>query len=134
MRREGTVGFSVVAPFYSYSGLKLNRQCLPSSSLDRYRQSLDWLKEWACTRQFGLGTKLPWEEEWVIESLSDSTIYMAFYAIAGHLQGVDNLDGRKGSPAEVDPKKLTSKVFNCASSAGRSSLRAAGSTGRSWRP
>jgi len=81
-------------------------------SLERYRQSLDWLKEWACTRQFGLGTKLPWEEEWVIESLSDSTIYMAFYAIAGHLQGVDNLDGRKGSPAGVDPEKLTSEVFN----------------------
>ncbi|GMI13865.1 hypothetical protein TrLO_g9093 [Triparma laevis f. longispina] len=81
-------------------------------SLDRYRQSLGWLKEWACTRQFGLGTKLPWEEEWVIESLSDSTIYMAFYAIAGHLQGVDNLDGAKGSPSGVDPEKLTSEVFN----------------------
>ena len=58
----------------------------------------------------GSGLNLPWEEEWLSESLSDSTI---FYAIAGHLQGVDNLDGRKGSPAEVDPKKLTSKVFNC---------------------
>ena len=37
---------------------------------------LDWLKEWACTHHFGTGTRLPWDEKWVIESLSDSTIYM----------------------------------------------------------
>lgn len=81
-------------------------------SLERYRQSLDWLKEWACTRQFGLGTKLPWEEEWVIESLSDSTIYMAYYAIAKYLQGPDNLDGAKGSPYGIKPEDLTNDVFN----------------------
>lgn len=48
-----------------------------------------------CSRQFGLGTKLPWDPVWVIESLSDSTIYMAFYTIAHLLQGRDNLDGSK---------------------------------------
>lgn len=34
-----------------------------------------------------LGTKLPWDESWLIESLSDSTIYMAYYTIAHFLQG-----------------------------------------------
>ena len=49
--------------------------------------TLGWLKEWACSRLFGLGTQLPWDEKWVIESLSDSTIYMAYYTIAHKLQG-----------------------------------------------
>ncbi len=42
---------------------------------------IDWLHEWACARTRGLGTKLPYDERWIIESLSDSTIYMAFYTI-----------------------------------------------------
>ncbi len=82
------------------------------ASLDRYEHSLGWLKEWACTRQFGLGTKLPWDEQWVIESLSDSTIYMAYYTIAHILQGVDNLDGSGGSPRSVAPEQLTDSVFD----------------------
>ena len=28
-----------------------------------------------------MGTKLPWDKEWIVETLSDSTIYMAFYTI-----------------------------------------------------
>lgn len=43
---------------------------------------LDWLKEWGCSRTTGLGTRLPWDPKFVIESLSDSTIYGAFYTIA----------------------------------------------------
>lgn len=46
------------------------------ASLSKFNFTLGWLKEWACTRLFGLGTRLPWDESWVIESLSDSTIYM----------------------------------------------------------
>lgn len=54
---------------------------------------LEWLKEWGCSRTTGLGTRVPWDEQFVIESLSDSTIYMAYYTIAGLLQGPDNLEG-----------------------------------------
>jgi leucyl-tRNA synthetase len=43
---------------------------------------IDWLNDWACTHHQGMGTRLPWDEKWVIESLSDSTIYMAYYTIA----------------------------------------------------
>jgi leucyl-tRNA synthetase len=71
------------------------------------------LKEWACTRQFGLGTFLPWDKQWVIESLSDSTIYMAYYTIAHILQGEDNLTGDSSkSPGNIDPADLTDDVFN----------------------
>jgi len=36
----------------------------------------------------------------VIESLSDSTIYMAYYTVAGHLQG-GNLDGSSPGPSGI---------------------------------
>jgi leucyl-tRNA synthetase len=49
----------------------------------------------------------------VIESLSDSTIYMAYYTIANTLQGPDNLRGDKSkSPGNIDPADLTVEVFD----------------------
>jgi leucyl-tRNA synthetase len=82
-------------------------------ALSRYEYTIGWLKEWACTRQFGLGTFLPWDKAWVIESLSDSTIYMAYYTIANTLQGIDNLTGDKDkSPGKIDPADLSKEVFD----------------------
>jgi len=84
-----------------------------SSALGRYEYTIGWLKEWACTRKFGLGTYLPWDPAWVIESLSDSTIYMAYYTISNHLQGIDNLNGDSNkSPDQIHPKDLTPEVFD----------------------
>ena len=81
--------------------------------LDKFNFTLGWLNEWACSRLFGLGTQLPWDSKWVIESLSDSTIYMAFYTIAHMLQGEENLDGtRKPSPFGIAPEQLNDAVFN----------------------
>ena len=82
------------------------------ASLEKYDATLDWLKEWACTRQFGLGTFLPWDKQWVIESLSDSTIYMAYYTIAHYLQGENNLYGEGTSPENIKVEDLTDNVFN----------------------
>jgi len=82
-------------------------------ALAKYDYSIGWLKEWACTRQFGLGTQLPWDKKWVIESLSDSTIYMAYYTISHILQGYNNINGDKEkSPFNVDPEHLTDSVFD----------------------
>jgi leucyl-tRNA synthetase len=50
-------------------------------------KTLDWLNQWACSRSFGLGSRLPWDPQYLIESLSDSTIYMAYYTVAHFLQG-----------------------------------------------
>ena len=65
----------------------------------QFHYVVDWLNDWACTREFGLGTHLPWDEKWVIESLSDSTIYMAFYTFYHVIK-------------EVDPEKLTDDIFD----------------------
>ena len=45
---------------------------------------IDWLALRPCARKRGLGTRFPFEKDWIIESLSDSTIYMAMYT-AAHL-------------------------------------------------
>ena len=46
-----------------------------------YVNTLNWLGNWACSRSFGLGTRVPWDEQFVVESLSDSTIYMSYYTV-----------------------------------------------------
>lgn len=58
----------------------------PEKARLQFEYVIDWLKAWACTRELGLGTVLPWDDRWVIESLSDSTIYMAYYTIAKYLE------------------------------------------------
>ncbi len=69
-------------------------KCLQSMKLypekvrSQFEYVIDWLRDWACTREFGMGTSLPWDKKWKIESLSDSTIYNAFYTIAHHLKKV----------------------------------------------
>ncbi|MDD1674823.1 MAG: leucine--tRNA ligase, partial [Methanomicrobiales archaeon] len=59
---------------------------VPPEMRIEFDRTVDWLKDWACTRRVGLGTKLPWDPAWIIEPLSDSTIYMAYYTIAHHLK------------------------------------------------
>ena len=71
---------------------------------------IDWLKEWGCTRTQGLGTKLPWDEQFVIESLSDSTIYMAYYAVH-HLLSA-SMDGSTAGPLGVKPEELTYEAWD----------------------
>ena len=55
---------------------------LPSNIRTEFKEVIDWLHERACARQQGLGTKLPWDKDWIVESLSDSVIYMAYYTIS----------------------------------------------------
>ncbi len=71
---------------------KKAHECLESMTIypdivrKQFDYVIDWLDHWACTREFGLGTKLPWDHKWVIESLSDSTIQMAYGTISKYLQ------------------------------------------------
>lgn len=57
---------------------------------EKYRKSIEdtinWLTMRPCARKRGLGTRLPWDPDWVIEALSDSTIYMAIYTIMHRLK------------------------------------------------
>lgn len=61
----------------------------PDKSRQQLEYTIDWLRNWACTREEGLGTRLPWDEKWLIESLSDSTIYFAYYPIAHLIKNVN---------------------------------------------
>eukprot|EP01083_Nonionella_stella_P174936 607774_1 len=76
----------------------------------KFRDAIDWMKQWACSRQFGLGTRLPFSKEWLIESLSDSTIYMAYYMVS-HILQLNSLDGNDGS-CPVEASKMTDAVWD----------------------
>jgi leucyl-tRNA synthetase len=62
---------------------------------NQFEAVLGWLHEHACSRSYGLGTRLPWDEQYLIESLSDSTIYMAYYTVSHLLQARDSFNGEK---------------------------------------
>ncbi|KAH3839433.1 leucine--tRNA ligase, cytoplasmic-like [Dreissena polymorpha] len=76
-----------------------------------FEATLEWLHEHACSRSYGLGTRIPWDEKYLVESLSDSTIYMAYYTVAYLLQG-GQFDGRTVGPANIRPEQMTGKVWD----------------------
>ncbi|KAI8819678.1 uncharacterized protein EV422DRAFT_533886 [Fimicolochytrium jonesii] len=96
---------------------KLAEECLSQMELfspetrNQFERTLEWLKQWACSRSFGLGTKLPWDPQYLIESLSDSTIYMAYYTVAHMLHG-GNLNGSKPGSANIKPEQMTDDVWD----------------------
>ncbi|MFX1255007.1 MAG: leucine--tRNA ligase [Promethearchaeota archaeon] len=72
----------------------------------RYRLSFEknfaWLDKRPCARKRGLGTRFPYSDDyWIIESLSDSTIYMALYTIKGVINKYD-----------IKPEQLIPDVFD----------------------
>jgi leucyl-tRNA synthetase len=73
----------------------------PDAARQWFIAVIDWLKEWACARTTGFGTPLPWGKGWIIETLSDSTIYMAFYTINKHIREYG-----------IEPAALTHEVFD----------------------
>lgn len=74
-----------------------------------FEHTLGWLNQWACSRSFGLGTYIPWDEQFLIESLSDSTIYMAYYTVAHLLQGGDIYGHNIG---DIKAEQLTDEVWD----------------------
>ena len=75
-----------------------------------FKATFDWLKEHACSRSFGLGSRVPWDEQYLIESLSDSTIYMAYYTICHLLQG--DVNGHKVGPLGITVEDLIPEVWD----------------------
>eukprot|EP00371_Babesia_bovis_P003168 XP_001611815.1 leucyl-tRNA synthetase [Babesia bovis T2Bo] len=89
--------------------------CYNDSALNQVKHVVSWLDNWACSRSYGLGTVLPWEDinqnkNSLIESLSDSTIYMAYYTIAHYLQG--DIFGTTPGSLGLVPSQLTPAVFD----------------------
>ncbi|KAF9175744.1 cytosolic leucyl tRNA synthetase [Mortierella sp. AD011] len=95
---------------------KLAEECVEGMNLytDETRHAFDknlaWLNQWACARSYGLGTRLPWDHNFLVESLSDSTIYMAYYTIASLLQG-GSIDGSVPGPLGIKHEQMTDQVF-----------------------
>lgn len=75
----------------------------------QFSSTLEWMHQWACSRSFGLGTRLPWDPTYLIESLSDSTIYMAYYSVA-HILHQGSLDG-SSSPHGITPEQMSDAVW-----------------------
>ncbi|MCW4016771.1 MAG: leucine--tRNA ligase [Candidatus Bathyarchaeota archaeon] len=73
----------------------------PESARQWFLNIIDWLKEWPCARKSGLGTALPWSPGWIVETLTDSTVYMAFYTINKHLKKY-NIKGEQLTPEVFD--------------------------------
>lgn len=75
---------------------------LPSDYYANISGVLDWFRERACVRQGNwLGTRFPFDEKWIIEAISDSTLYPLFYLVANYVN-----DGR------VRPEQLGEEVFD----------------------
>lgn len=65
---------------------------IPEEIRVEFENKVDWLKDKACARRKGLGTHLPWDKEWLIESLGDSTIYMSYYILAKYVNAGMKID------------------------------------------
>ncbi len=57
----------------------------PEEARKWFHDVVDWLHDWACSRSTGLGTPIPWSPGNTVETLSDSTIYMAYYTISRYV-------------------------------------------------
>jgi len=54
---------------------------VPETNRKLFEDTFKWLDKRPCARRRGLGTEFPFDKGWMIESLSDSTIYMTLYTI-----------------------------------------------------
>lgn len=94
---------------------KLAEECLANMNLysdearHGFEHTLSWLNQWACSRNFGLGARIPWDEDFLVESLSDSTIYMAYYTVCHLLQKGDMYGNDTSS---IKPEQLTDEVWD----------------------
>jgi len=72
---------------------------LPEKTRSAFEYTVEWINLRAVARAQGLGTRFPLDRNYIIESLSDSTIYPAFYTVANLLRN-------------VDPEKLKPEFFD----------------------
>lgn len=77
---------------------------------NNFEAVLDWLNQWACARSYGLGSKLPWDPQFLVESLSDSTIYMSYYTVANLLH--NDMWGKEPGPLGVKPEHMTDAMWD----------------------
>ena len=74
---------------------------LPEEARAWILATVNWLNNWPCTRKTGMGTPLPWDREWIVETLSDSTIYMAYYIVSKYV-----------NRGEILPEQMSPEFFD----------------------
>ncbi len=72
---------------------------LPDRTRNAFDAAMDWIDMRAVARAQGLGTRFPLDSTKIIESLSDSTIYMSFYTISNLVK-------------DLAPEKLRPEFFD----------------------
>lgn len=74
----------------------------PGSYYKEIPSVLDWFTDRACIRQGSwLGTEFPFKRDWIIEPISDSTIYPAYYIISKYINN-----------GELDPENITDELYD----------------------
>ena len=74
----------------------------PAEYADNVHGVLDWFRERACVRMGNwLGTEFPFDDRWIIEAISDSTLYPIYYIISPYAN-----DGR------IAPSQMTESFFD----------------------
>ncbi|NLT37722.1 MAG: leucine--tRNA ligase [Methanomassiliicoccus sp.] len=89
-------------------------QILPQDYYVNIQGVLDWFRERACVRQGNwLGTRFPYDDKWIIEAISDSTLYPIYYLVSQYYNSgqlplssmteefFDHVYLGKGDPAQV---------------------------------
>ncbi len=76
-------------------------QIIPEKYRTSFEATFEWLDKRPCARKRGLGTNFPYQKEYIIESLSDSTVYMAFYTIKKIIKEY-----------KLRPEQLTPELFD----------------------
>ncbi len=74
----------------------------PSEFYDNIHATLRWFRERACVRQGNwLGTRFPFDEKWIIEAISDSTLYPLYYIISIY-----------ANEKKIAPENMTEEFFD----------------------
>ena len=73
----------------------------PKEVRENFTYFINWYDDWAFTRTSGLGTPVPWLPSHIVETLSDSTVYMAYYIISKYVN-----DG------VLKPENLTEEFYD----------------------
>ncbi|AIZ56417.1 leucine--tRNA ligase [Candidatus Methanoplasma termitum] len=74
----------------------------PPEFYENVHSTLKWFRERACVRQGNwLGTKFPYDEKWIIEAISDSTLYPLYYIISIY-----------ANEKKIVPENMTEEFFD----------------------
>ena len=68
-----------------------NLECFNPQVAKAFRDALAWLSDWACSRSFGLGTRIPWDEQVSSRSLPRECLVIA--SDGWHADGVGRAGG-----------------------------------------